>query len=46
MRFVCQTCPYFHSIDQKMYKNVTFDRKESAEVESEKNWANEDSEGT
>jgi DNA-directed RNA polymerase III subunit RPC11 len=27
-----------------MYKNVTFDRKEAAEVESEKNWANEDSE--
>jgi len=45
-RFCCQTCPYFHAITQKMYKSVHFDRKEAADVESEKNWTNEDSTGT
>jgi DNA-directed RNA polymerase III subunit RPC11 len=46
MRFCCQTCPYVHTITQKMYKTVAFDKKNVAEVESEKNWTNEDSGGT
>jgi DNA-directed RNA polymerase subunit M/transcription elongation factor TFIIS len=45
MRFVCQTCPYYHAITQKMFKTMALDRKEVAEVESEKDWTNEDSDG-
>lgn len=45
-KFICQTCPYSHAVTQRMYKNVVFDRKEVAEVEGERNWANEDSDST
>lgn len=45
LRFVCQTCPYIHNVTQKMHKTLQFDRKNVAEVESEKNWTNEDTSG-
>lgn len=45
LSFVCQTCPYTHKVEKKMYNTITLERKKVPEIESNKNWSKVDSQG-
>ena len=45
LSFVCQTCPYIHKVEKKMYNTIPLERKKVPEIESNKNWSKVDSQG-